>query len=244
MNTETRAIILAGGRGSRFCDGAFIPKVLRRACDVPLIDYVINTLHTAGVDDICIVVGFMGDEVVKSCGKRASYAFQTEQKGSGDAVACVKKDFDNFCGNVIIMCGDSPLFTSSTVKKMISTHKQSQAYITLGTTVLKNPYGYGRIKRDKNRKICGIIEEKCADEKEREISEVGGGIYIFDSKWLFSNIDKIELNAANEYNLTDMVRVAVCQDKSIETIKIAKDEILGVNTPQELLKIEEILKRR
>ena len=239
-------LILAGGRGSRFIseDTQPIPKVLRLLLGKPVILWVIDSLKNAGILDNTIVVGYKAEEVISKLGDTYKYVFQIEQKGSGDAVACAKECFTNFDGSLVIMCGDSPLFSSETLKKMMHQHYDEKAFISLASSLLDNPTGYGRIIRDKNENIIGIVEEKCALDEQKAIKEVNGGAYIFDSKWLFSNIHLIKQNEAGEYNLTDMVRIAIEQNKTITSVSCDNIELLGINTQSELEKIENILRSR
>ena len=243
LNQPFAGLVLAAGKGTRFQSesGEPLPKVLRPLLGRSLVSYVLDTLMQAGVKDITLVVGFRSDDVKNALGELVDYVFQKEQKGSGHAVLCARDKFYGFIGHLIIMCGDSPLFTSDSMQKMMKEHIQTGAVITLASAILDDPYGYGRIVRDSAGRINGVVEEKCADEEQRSIHEVNGGAYIFDAQWLFANIDHMALNDANEYNLTDMVRVAVEQKRVISAVECNERELLGVNTPDQLKAVEEML---
>lgn len=241
------AIILAAGKGKRMRDEsapAEFPKVLRRACGRPLISYVIDTLNSSGISDINIIVGFGADYVRRELGESYHYILQSEQLGSGHAVLCAKDTLDDRGGHAIIMCGDSPLFTPKTISSLMSHHASSGAVITMISAELDNPTGYGRIKRDESGEITGVVEEKCASDAEKSIREINGGAYAFDSCWLWENIEKMERNEAGEMNLTDLVRVAVSQGRVVEAVPAALEEVFGANTPEDLLRVEEIIKSR
>ncbi|MGI6295291.1 MAG: NTP transferase domain-containing protein [Armatimonadota bacterium] len=244
--TKSAGLVLAAGRGSRFAaeSGDPFPKVLRKALGKPLVRYVIDALTGAGVDDITLIVGFGASAVIDEVGPDVGYVEQTEQKGSGHAVACARDAFRDFDGTLIIMCGDSPLFTSDTVNEMRLEHTRSEAAITLASATLDDPFGYGRILRDGAGSVVGVVEEKCADEAQKAIREVNGGIYACDSRWLFGNIDQMAVNEAGEYNLTDMVRVAIEQNRRVSTVECDPVELMGVNTPQQLQVVEQILRGR
>lgn len=245
-NVISAGLVLAAGRGTRFAAeaGDPFPKVLRKALGKPLAGYVIDALMAAGIKDITLIVGFGASLVKSEVGDTVSYALQTEQKGSGHAVACAKDAMRNFDGALIVMCGDSPLFRSDTVSGIRREHIRSKAAVTLASAELDDPFGYGRILRDSAGVVTGIAEEKCASETQKTIREVNGGIYAFDSRWLFDNIDQMAVNEAGEYNLTDMVRVAVEQGRRVSTIKCDPVEMMGVNTPDQLSAVEEILRGR
>ncbi len=239
-------LILAAGRGSRFHDesGPPIPKVLRPALGRPLISYVVEALRSAGVDDIAVVTGYQAEEVERALGDGFRYARQPEQRGSGDAVRCAAELFDGFVGHVVIMCGDSPLFRAATVTRMMRAQVADSAAATLASAVLDAPTGYGRILRDPGGRVTAIVEEKCADAAQRDIREVNGGAYVFDAPWLFANIGQMAKNEAGEYNLTDMVRVAIEQGRRVATVECDPEDLLGVNTPEQLKVVEDILRRR
>ncbi|MCE5199359.1 MAG: sugar phosphate nucleotidyltransferase [Armatimonadota bacterium] len=241
-----RGLVLAAGRGSRFQSesGEAFPKVLRPLLGKPLVSYVIDALREAGVDDITLVVGFQAELVRREIGSGVGYATQEEQKGSGHAVACARDAFEGFSGSVVIMCGDSPLFTSDTIRGIVREHTESGSVITLAAARLDDPTGYGRIVRDKSGQVIAIIEEKCAGAEERSIKEVNGGVYCFDADWLFSNIALMAVNEAGEYNLTDMVRVAIAQGRKVSAVPCDPQELLGVNTPGQLKVVEEIVRGR
>lgn len=247
-NAATRyrlqGLILAAGRGTRFQTGEPMPKVLRPVLGRPMVSYVIDALRAAGVDDITLVVGFRGDDVKSALGGSFHYALQQEQKGSGHAAACAKEAFDSFNGSLVVMCGDSPLFRAETIRRMVGEHAGTGAAVTLASAVLDDPFGYGRIVRGSSGRIAAIVEEKCAAPDERAIREVNGGAYVFDTEWLFANIHVMARNEAGEYNLTDMVRVAVEQDQAISAVRCDPEELLGVNTPEQLSAVEEVLRGR
>lgn len=243
---EYRALVLAAGRGTRFPTepGSSVPKVLRPVLGKPLIGHVLQVLRRAGVRSVTVIVGFGADQVRDAIMPGYDYVLQLEQKGSGHAVACAKDRFEDFDGPVVVMCGDSPLFRSETLGRMLDHHRQTGAAATLAAAVLDDPTGYGRIIRSDAGQITGVVEEKCVDERERAIEEVNGGAYVFDSKWLFANIGRMARNEAREYNLTDMIRVAVEQGRTVASVECAAEEIAGVNTPEELEAVEQVLRSR
>lgn len=241
-----RGLVLAAGRGSRLPSdaGQPFPKVLRPVLGRPMVCWVLDTLSRAGVGDVTVVVGFGADQVRLALGDTVRYVLQEEQLGSGHAVACAAPRFRGFDGSLLVMCGDSPLFTARTVSNMIRTHTRSGAVATLAAAVLDDPTGYGRIVRDAEGKVAGVSEEKCASQVERSLREVNGGAYVFHARWLFDNIQNMALNEADEYNLTDIIRVAVEQGRDVATVTCEPEELLGVNSPKQLAAVEQILRRR
>lgn len=245
-NACSTGLVLAAGKGSRFASesGEPFPKVLQPVLGRPMVSYVLDALAGAGIEDITLIVGFGAQQVVREVGANVKYVLQTEQRGSGHAAACARDAFREFDGGLVVMCGDSPLFTAETVRRICEEHTRTRAVVTLASALLDDPFGYGRIVRDPNGAIAGIVEEKCASDREKAIREVNGGAYAFDARWLFDNIDQMALNEANEYNLTDMVRVAARQGRTISAVSCDPRELMGVNTPDQLHAVEEILRGR
>jgi bifunctional UDP-N-acetylglucosamine pyrophosphorylase/glucosamine-1-phosphate N-acetyltransferase len=239
-------LVLAGGRGKRFPSehGHLHPKVLRHALGRPIVEYVLDALHGAGCDDVTLVIGYGANEVRRAVGDKVGYAMQHEQHGSGHAAKCAGDVYEGYQGALVVMCGDSPLFAAETVREMVEEHTRRGAAVTLASASLENPFGYGRILRDPDGAIRGVVEEKCANEEQKAIREVNGGAYCFDAGWLFGNIEEMALNDAHEYNLTDMVRVAVEQKRTVSAVACDPKELFGVNTPEQLAVVEEILKTR
>ena len=114
---------------------------------------------------------------------------------------CASAEFAGFDGHVIIMCGDSPLFTAGTVWALMNRHIETSAVITLVSAVLGDPTGYGRIIRRASGEIERIVEERCAGDDERTIEEVNGGAYAFDADWLYTRIGAMAVNEAGEVQL-------------------------------------------
>lgn len=245
-DNRARGLILAAGRGTRFAGepGSVFPKVMRPLLGRPMVNYVLDALRGAGVEDITVVVGCAGDQVTQALGEDYSFVIQPEQNGSGDAARWARDRFRGVTGALVVMCGDSPLFCSQTIREMIRIHSDLAASVTLASALLEDPTGYGRILRGREGAIEGVVEQKCATPVQRAIREVNGGAYVFDTRWLFDNVDLMAENAGGEYNLTDMVRVAVEQGRTVASVGCKSEEIGGVNTPSELQDAETILRRR
>lgn len=231
---------MAAGKGSRM--GTSVPKVLLPLCGRPIVMHVLDTLEKAGIADPVIVVGRDSTAIRAALGERR-YVVQEEQLGSGDAVRCAREAASG-AEHIIVMCGDSPLFRTETVRRLMETHLREAAAVSLTSAVLEDPHGYGRVLRGPTGEVVGIIEEKMATEEQKAIKEINGGCYAFDASWLWQNIDQMHLNEAGEYCLTEMVDIAIAQGKKIATIETRPDEVAGVNTPDQLHAAEEILRRR
>jgi bifunctional UDP-N-acetylglucosamine pyrophosphorylase/glucosamine-1-phosphate N-acetyltransferase len=233
------AIVLAAGKGRRM--GIDMPKVLLPICGRPMIEYVLEAL--AGVPRIVIVISRDGGTIRETLGDAYAYAVQEEQLGSGDAVRSAREAAKG-SEHVVVMCGDSPLFRSETVRALMDRHVAEDATITLTSAFPDDPHGYGRILRNADGSVCGIAEEKMATEEQKAVREVNGGCYAFNSEWLWDNIELMTKNEAGEYCLTEMVDIAIRQGKRVVTVSASPDEIKGANTPAQLAEAEALVAGR
>ncbi len=234
------AIILAAGKGTRMKSNK--PKVLFEIAGKSLVQHVIDAGLTAGCTDITAIVGYKKDEVKASLSANPDIKFadQDEQLGTGHAVMMAKADFADYVGDVYVLCGDVPLLTSDTLKKMYDYHKSTSSSCTVLTAVMEDPARYGRIVRDSSGNISRIVEFKDASQVEREICEINTGIYIFNSRDLFDSLDKINSNnAQGEYYLTDTLELLNKENKIVSGIVLDNViEASGINSQKQLSELE------
>lgn len=238
-------IILAAGKGKRMRSD--IAKVLHRICGRPMLSYSIDVARSINAEKIVVVVGHQGRMIrdIFSC-QELIYVEQSEQLGTGHAVFQAKEVFSKYSGNIVILCADVPLLKVTTVQSLIEQHMSKKAFVTVLTTVMKNPAGYGRIvKNAKNGGVSKIVEDRDATSEEKAIKEINTGIYCVDSRFLFEAVSEISSdNAQKEYYLTDMIQIA--NRKGLKIISVtAPDslEVMGINTPAEL-KIASALRKK
>ncbi len=246
-----KAIIMAAGKGTRLQEaGNPMPKVLRRANGRPLLDYVFDAMPMIDKKDITVVTGFM-HEMVEEEFKSYGCSFQRQGDaayGTGYAVMCgiENSNFDDYHGDILIVCGDAPTTKLSTVEGIIKKHTEEKNACTLlsSDTELKLPYG--RIIRDENGKFMDIREEKDCTEEEKKISELNIGTYVFNADMLRKGLKLINCeNAAGEYYLTDVPPVLAKLGEKVDAyITYDNDELVGVNTPDDLAAVEKILRAR
>ncbi|MBF0483216.1 MAG: NTP transferase domain-containing protein [Candidatus Omnitrophica bacterium] len=232
--SELRTVILAAGKGTRMKSD--VPKVLHLVLGKPIIQYVIDVAKAVGSLKNYVVLGHQADMVAAVVGKDCEYVNQTELLGTGDAVKRTKKLLKNFNGNVLILCGDTPLLDKKVVKQLVSLHNRKKAVCTFLTAVLDNPFGYGRIVRDKKGNAVAIHEHGDATSDERNIKEINVGVYCVRSKDLFAALDLVKLNAKKkELYLTDMVEYFAKKGMKVETVVTDDPDVgLGVNTREQL----------
>jgi bifunctional UDP-N-acetylglucosamine pyrophosphorylase/glucosamine-1-phosphate N-acetyltransferase len=199
----------------------------------------VDNLNLAGIDDILVVVGYKGDEVIDRLGRRVNYVWQYEQLGTGHAVMQAEEYFENYKGDIIVACGDVPLIKPETFKNLITLADEKTGAVIL-TMMLDNPTGYGRIVKE-NEKFVRIIEEKDANDEVRKIKEVNSGTYIFKSKYLFEGLKRINTdNAQGEYYLPDVLNYILSVDLNVEVLPLTNSiEGSGINTREELISLEQ-----
>jgi len=228
-------IILAAGRGTRMKSS--LPKVLHELSGKSLLQHVLESSYQLNPTNIFVVVGYEADQIKNSFSdkfKNSQWIIQKELLGTADAVKQVLPHLKNPDDQVLILCGDVPLVCPKTLQKLLS--NLSSHDLGLITADIKDPFGFGRIIRDKNNTIINIVEEKDADSTQKNITEINTGIYVTTVKNLQNWLPQIKANnAQKEFYLTDIVSMA----DSIASITVENsDEVLGVNDLQQLFELE------
>ncbi|MCA9407670.1 MAG: NTP transferase domain-containing protein [Candidatus Omnitrophica bacterium] len=241
---EIRAIILAAGKGTRMKSST--PKVLHTVCGEPIIQYVLDVAKEVGSKKIYAVLGHGSSQVREYLGTDIYTVEQQKLLGTADAVRCVEKQLNNYKGDVLILCGDTPLLRKSVIKNILRKHKKTNAVCTFLTAVVHNPDGYGRIIRGDSGDVVAIREDKDAVGYEREIAEINVGVYCFKSADLFKALKQIKLNPKKkEFYLTDIIEIFYENKVKIESVETEDStEGLGINTRNDLAVAEGILRQR
>jgi len=233
--TNTAAIILAAGRGTRM-NSTDKNKVTVTLNGQPMITHTIDNLKTAGVDQIVVVVGFQADSVREAIGDTVEYVVQEKQLGTGHAIMTALPHLHDNITTVLAVSGDdSSFYPPSLYKEMIDKQRSTSADVLVLTIHKDNPTGLGRIIRDRDNKVVKIIEEKNATKEEKLITEINTGFYCFDREFVISYIHKIKPNSVTaELYATDLVEIALNAGKKVETFLDLDSSIWhGVNTPED-----------
>ncbi|KJS00200.1 MAG: bifunctional N-acetylglucosamine-1-phosphate uridyltransferase/glucosamine-1-phosphate acetyltransferase [Peptococcaceae bacterium BRH_c4a] len=226
MNLAT--VILAAGKGTRM--KSELPKVLHKICGVAMIRHVLKAARGAGSDRIVVVAGYGGELVAKAIEGQGEVVFQHEQLGTAHALMQAASLQDHR-GDILVLCGDTPLVTPETLKRLISAHQQSNASATVLTAVLDNPAGYGRVIRNDGGTVVKIVEHGDASPEELAVREINTGIYCFKSRGLFADLARLKPdNAQGEYYLPDLIGCYAGEGEVVSAVS-ADDpaEIMGVN---------------
>lgn len=220
-------------------------KVLHEIFHKPLVYYPIEAARYAGAQEVCLVVGHKSEEVMKTFGDTVKYALQAERLGTGHAVMQAM-DFIRDDGEILVLYGDTPLITAQTIEKMLAFHRKKKNAVTVLSALVDDPTGYGRIVRDESKHFVKIVEQKDATDEEKRITEINGGMYVFEAKHLKSALSKItNNNKQQEYYLTDTIEILLHEGYNVDAIAIMNpDDILGVNSREQLAQATAIMKQR
>ncbi len=237
-------VILAAGLGTRMkSDKA---KVLHEILGRPMILYVVGTAAEIAGKDVIPVIGNQAEKVreIVSAHYDVMFALQEKQLGTGHAVMCALPNIPGHAGHVLILCGDVPLITAGTLTGLIEEHLAKQRDISLLAVERDDPSGYGRILTDESMNVTGIVEEADATAEQKKIKMINAGIYCVKKDFLTDALKKIRPdNAQGEFYLTDIIRLAHNEGKSLG-VRMSEDadEVIGINTPAELAKVEKIMR--
>jgi len=238
-------VVLAAGKGTRMKSP--YPKVLHLLAGEPLVVHVLEAVLPLNPSALLVVVGYKADLVKEALkGYPVDFILQEEQLGTGDAVKRTSFHLSSFSGAVLVLCGDTPLLCTKTLKRLWDFHQEEGATVTVLTARLENPTGYGRIVRDERGLVQKIVEEKDASEAEKRIKEINSGTYVFEADFLFEALEEIRPeNVQKEYYLTDVVELAVAAGRKVAALQVEdSEEILGINSQAELARAEKIYQKR
>jgi len=240
---DSTAIVLAAGQGTRM--NSKLPKVLHKVAGIPMLGHVLNTLDRADIKRKIVVLGYGAELIEEWLPEGIEVVYQRERLGTGHAVLQAEKLLQGVTGNVMVVCGDTPLLQKATLKNLHERHINTQAKVTILTAVISNPQGYGRIIRE-NNEIKAIIEEKDAKNQEKAIREINTGTYCFSADFLINNLAKLtNTNAQGEYYLTDLIKLAVKEGLKVEAFVLDDiKESLGINNRIQLAEAEKVLQLR
>ncbi|MBF39417.1 MAG: bifunctional N-acetylglucosamine-1-phosphate uridyltransferase/glucosamine-1-phosphate acetyltransferase [Idiomarinaceae bacterium] len=239
---KLRVVILAAGKGTRMRSD--LPKVLHKVANKPMVEHVIDTARSLKPEAINLIYGHGGEQLQNTIqGDDLTWVEQREQLGTGHAVQQVipyLKDDEK----VVILYGDVPLLTESTLIKLLTATQTTE--LGLLTMTLDDPNGYGRIVRNTDKQVTGIVEQKDANAEQLAIQEVNTGIMIADGVELKAWLENLSNdNAQKEYYLTDIIAMAAEQGVTIATAQPdATYEVEGANNRQQLAQLERAFQRR
>lgn len=230
------------------------PKVLHQLAGRPLVAHVVEAAQQTGASQVCVVVGHHREAVIDylaSAYPGVSTAVQDEQNGTGHAVRCALEALDAEgrgvdAGTIVVLAGDTPLLGAQTLSGLVAEHRATGAQATVLSAELDDPAGYGRIVRDAEGNVTGIVEHKDATEDQRRIREINSGMYAFAAESLRRKIGQLSTdNAQGEEYLTDVLGL-LADDGEVIAASVAPDadDVLGINDREQLAEAGAILRDR
>ncbi len=239
MSNKNCAVILAGGQGKRM--KSELPKPMFEVLGEPMLEWVIKACEKSGLEDLCIVKGYNAEVIDTYLDGRYDTVLQFERMGTGHAVMMaidwLKERID---GNVLILNGDAPFVDEETIKNALELHIKKDNAVTIVTSEIDEPYGYGRILRSADGdSVIGIVEEKDATYEQRKIKEINSGAYWFKTRQLIDALGKLKPNnSQGEYYLTDSVYILISEKFRADAyISPNPNVVLGANDRKGLLRL-------
>lgn len=245
---QLEVIVLAAGKGTRM--KSQLPKVLHRLCGQSLLERVLRTAAALEPARIVVVAGYQADLLKEEIEKLKLHPFlsdinvvitlQEQQNGTGHAAQIGLKKISAKADSVLILPGDSPLLREEDLRPLLTAAKESAPSLCFLSCLHPSPSGFGRIKRDSDGAVLGIVEHKDCSAEELGINEINTSIYLADKAFLSDALQSLEANnAQGELYLTDIVARAVSDKQKLIAVSTDQLEpVLGANTRAELSDLE------
>lgn len=242
---EPHIIILAAGRGTRMRSS--VPKVLHPVLFRPMLHHVLDLAAELPHRSVSLVVGHGEAQVRQSCASYPDLRYFTQDSplGTGHAVRMTEPFLAGQKGPVLVLCGDVVLTRPESLRELLARHAQGGFQCTVGTAVVAEPFGYGRIL-SRGERLVAIREEKDCSEAERLVDEVNSGIYCFDAQALFSSLGRVtNANRQGEYYLTDTVELLAGRRGGVGRFRFSDhEEMTGINDHEALARVEALMRSR
>lgn len=238
---ELDIVILAAGKGTRM--RSHIPKVLHPLAGKPMVQHVLDTAAMLNPARTQVVIGHGADQLRNALADQAvTFAVQTEQKGTGHAVAQALEQLGN--GKVLILYGDVPLLKRESLSELLA--QVDEQHMGLLTVTLDDPTGYGRIERNDAGEAVAIVEQKDASSAQLAITECNTGIMVMTSAQLKRWLPQLSAdNAQGEYYLTDVIALAAAEGINVCTAQPKHAvEVEGVNNRAQMARLERVYQRQ
>jgi bifunctional UDP-N-acetylglucosamine pyrophosphorylase/glucosamine-1-phosphate N-acetyltransferase len=239
---KTAAIILAAGRGTRMNSGR--AKALHELGGLPLVTHVVRAVERTGLGAPWVVVGYQAERVEETLEGLAEFVRQPEMRGTGNAVYHVLGEIPDDVDNILVLYADCPLVPPELLEELLARHEADHNAVTLVSTLMEDPAGYGRVVRGPSGAVDAIIEHKEADERTRLIQEINTGIGVWRVDGLRQLLADLPLHGDEQY-LTDAVAVLKSRGEGIGAmVWDASFQVMGINTRRELAEAERRLRQQ
>lgn len=237
-------VILAAGAGTRMKSER--AKVAHELSGQPMLSWVIEAADRAGSGKNIVVVGHQAEAVRALVPDGTQCVLQERQMGTGHAVKMAANLLGGSTGTILVLCGDTPLIRGETLQAAWKEHLRTGNAVTVLTAVPADPAGYGRIVRDAENRVTGIVEHRDATPGELEIREINTGAFLFDAEALLTALPLLKTgNSQGEYYLTDTLGL-IRNEGGLAGAYVAEDEkeMMGVNDRAQLAEADGMLQKR
>ncbi|MFF8901916.1 bifunctional UDP-N-acetylglucosamine diphosphorylase/glucosamine-1-phosphate N-acetyltransferase GlmU [Streptomyces lydicus] len=251
-NRPAAVVVLAAGEGTRMKSAT--PKVLHALCGRSLVGHVVAASRELDPENLVVVVGHAREQVqahLAEVDPAVRTAVQHEQKGTGHAVRTALEQLSDsgvvLDGTVIVVCGDTPLLTGETLRRLGETHAADGNAVTVLSAEVPDATGYGRIVREAGTgAVTAIVEHKDATDTQRAIREINSGVFAFDARLLVDALGKVRTdNSQGEEYLTDVLGIVREAGHRVGAAVAADHrEILGINNRVQLAEARRLLNQR
>jgi bifunctional UDP-N-acetylglucosamine pyrophosphorylase / glucosamine-1-phosphate N-acetyltransferase len=242
-------IVLAAGEGTRMRTGT--PKMLNEVCGRPMLGHIVATARELSPQRLILVVSDLGGQVAAYAREYCPEATLVLQErrgswGTGHAVRTVIENVGSINGTVVVLFSDTPMLRGSTLASLVEAHEAAAAAVTVLTATAPDPTGYGRILRDADGHVSGIVEESDATAEQRRITEISSGMFAFDGELLADAVKRVPAAAATgEEYLTEVPAILRADGHLVGSAFCPDfDEIQGVNNQAQLASARRVLNQR
>ncbi|RKZ20094.1 nucleotidyl transferase [bacterium] len=241
---NVEAVVLAAGKGTRMKSDR--PKVLHAMAGRTLLDHVLDTVQSVGISHTVVVVGHQAARVEETCGRPGlDFVLQEPQLGTGHAVQVAMPTLRGG-GHTVILAGDVPLLRPATLGRLVDDTVAAGTAASVLTCVVDDAGAYGRIIKDPDGRVTGIVEARDATPQQKAIGEYNTGVFCFRTDLLIEALGGLTAdNDQGEYYLTDTVAWLVERDHGVAAVvTMDPDEVVGSNTVDELAAAEALYTAR
>ena len=238
-----KAVILAAGLGTRMKSSK--PKVLHSLGGRPMLTWSIQACRDAIYDDPIVVLGPEPELIKDEVGEAFTVVIQAERLGTGHALMQARKTLEGQTDLILVTHADMPLIQTETLRRLVECQEINDGPLTLLSAISKESRGFGRVMRDEQGSILGIVEEAHANEHQLGIKELNVGAYCIQADWVWENLEQLPISPKGEYYLTDLVGLAAIGGMGVKSVEVGTlDESIGINTRVHLAEAEMALQRR
>jgi bifunctional UDP-N-acetylglucosamine pyrophosphorylase/glucosamine-1-phosphate N-acetyltransferase len=243
MTESCEAVVLAAGLGTRMRSS--LAKVLHPLGGRPMLLWSVDACRDATGRTPYVVVGPEAEDVRQMVGERARFVEQGERLGTGHAVLQARELLRGQSDLVLVTSADMPLLLADTYTRLIDIQRAHEGPLTLLVQRSEVSRGFGRVMRQADGRITGVVEEAHATPEQRAISELNSSVYCFQAAWLWEQLPRLAVSPKGEYYLTDLVGMAADQGGAVAWLHTDDpDELIGINTREHLAEAEAALRRR